>query len=196
MAEVRKRQKKGDKHYVNNAEFTAALHEYSQECRTANDAGIPEPRMSDYIGGCILKMANRLSLTPRFRGYPFREEMVGDAVIAAVKYAKNFDGRRFDNAFAYVTQILFSHMIMTIKKEKRKYQTNMELIANAQLESFGIEELDGSAAQHAQMIADQKLKSIEESSAETPAGQKGFRLRTGYTKEERESYEGGTPFEE
>ena len=196
MTAQRKRQKKGDQHYVNNHEFTAALHEYSQLCKTAEVEGNPEPKMSEYLGSCILKMSHRLSLTPRFRSYPFREEMVGNAIIAAVKYAKNFDGTRFNNGFAYVTQILFSHMVLTIKKEKKMYQTNMELISQAELCSFGVEELDGNAAQHARVIADQKLKAIEESANNTGGEKRGFQLRTGHTREERLAYEGGTPFEE
>ena len=194
MATV-KRQKKGDAHYVNNKEFTAALHEYSQACRQAVLEDKPEPRMNNYIGECIMKMSNRLSLSPRFRGYTYREEMVGNAIIAAVKYAKNFDGLRFDNGFAYVTQILFSHMILTIRKEKKLYQTNMELISNAQLGAFGMEEMDGVMMEHAQAIADQKLAAIQEASLDTSHKAKGFSLRTGYTKEERKAYKGGTPFD-
>lgn len=182
--------KRNPAHYVNNAEFTVALSEYADSCREAASNDLPEPRMSNYIGECIMKMANRLASSPRFRNYSYREEMVGNAIIAAVKYSKNFNGAKYNNAFAYVTQILFSHMIQTIKKEKKIYKTNMELIANAQLGIMGNEEFENEANEHARFIADQKLKQLEEASQDVKPT---FRLKTGYTKEAREAYDGGTP---
>ena len=186
---------KNNIHYVNNKEFTLALHEYAVSVREAAANDLPEPRMPEYVGECILKMAHRLSLSSRFRGYSYREEMVGNSIIAAVKYAKNFDGAKFNNGFAYVTQILFSHMVQTIKKEKKMYKTNMELILNAQLGVFNLEEMEGVMDEHAKTIADQKLQAIEEASADTTV-KKGFTLRTGYTKADRAAYTGGTALEE
>lgn len=186
VAEKRVRQKKNDKNYVNNKEFTAELDKYSQECRKAVEDNKQEPRMSRYLGECIIKMAERLALLPRFRGYAFREDMVGNAIVAAVRYAKNFDGSRFDNGFAYITQILFSHMVITIKNEKKKYQTNIELIQQAELSAFGNPEIGEIADSHARAIADQKMRELEESKIHPDEKNKGgFKLRTGTTKEER-----------
>ena len=137
-----------------------------------------------------MKMAERLSSTPRFRGYTYREEMVGNAIVAAVKYAKNFDGNRFNNGFAYITQILFSHMVITIVKEKKKYHTNLEMIQQAQLGVFGNPEMSEEVSNHARMIADQKRKDIEDSKSTDKKG--GFQLRTGSTPEARAAYV-GTP---
>ena len=180
-------------HYVDNKVFTKALSEYADACREATAAGEPLPVMSNYIGECVIKMANRLASSPRFRNYSYREEMVGNAIIAVVKYAKNFNGAKFNNAFAYVTQILFSHMVQTIKKEKKMYKTNMELISNAQLLAFDDAELQNEANEHARAIADQKLGELEEASRDVKPT---FGLKTGYTKEAREAYDGGTPLDE
>jgi hypothetical protein len=185
------RQRPGDRNYVDNKTFTLALDEYAVACRKANETNQPEPRMSEYIGACILKMSERLSSTPRFRGYTYREEMIGNAIVAAMKYAKNFDGSRFNNGFAYITQILFSHMVMTIKKEKRNYNTNLEMIQQAQLQVFGYDEMSHEIAAHAQMIADQKLQDLESSKTNVVGG---FKLRSGYSKEERSKFK-GTPME-
>lgn len=188
------KEKKGA-HYVCNRTFTVALHEYSQACRVAENNGEALPQMSNYLGECILKMSQRLSLSPRFRNYPYREEMVGNAIVAAVKYCHKFDGTRFNNGFAYVTQILFSHMVQTIKKEKKIYEGNMKLISNAEMVAFGIEEMDGVIAEHAATIVDQKLKAAEESRTDD-GPKKGFRLVTGYTKADRAAYNGGTALED
>lgn len=196
MTEKVKRQKPGDAHYVNNREFTLALDSYSRACKEALVNNESLPRMNNYLGECILKMANRLAGSPRFRGYSYRDEMVANGIVAAVKYAHKFDGDRFDNGFAYVTQILFSHFIITIKNEKKKYETSLKLIQEAQLETFGNDDYSDIQDDHARFIADQKLQEIEENKLirdeNGKTGRQGFHLRSGYTKEDRANYM-GTP---
>jgi hypothetical protein len=191
MKQKRTRQKPGDVHYVNNIEFTLALDEYSQACKKAIAAGKDRPQMSRYLGECVYKMSNRLSLTPRFKGYMYRDEMVQNAILGAMKYMYRFDGERFDNGFAYVTQILFSHMIQTIKNEKKKYELNLRLIQEAEVTIMGNQEFVDVQDQHARSIADQKLDELQNQKVEKGKG--GFSLRTGYTKESRQAYKGGTP---
>lgn len=193
---ARTRQKPGDEHYVNNREFTLALDEYARKCKLAEENNEEKPRMNNYLGECIMKMANRLANSPRFRNYSFREEMIHNGILAAVKYAHRFDGDRFDNGFAYVTQILFSHFIITIKNEKKKYETNLQLIQQAEVGVFGSSEFAQIADEHARSIADQKLQDLEDNKMEKDedgkSNKRGFHLRSGYTKEERENYR-GTP---
>jgi hypothetical protein len=196
MIEKVKRQKAGDEHYVNNREFTLALDTYSRECKQAEKDGVALPQMSRYLGECILKMSTRLANSPRFRNYSFKEEMISNGILAAVKYAHRFDGDRFDNGFAYVTQILFSHFIITIKSEKKKYETNLRLIQEAAVGLISVEGYESFIDEHARFIADQKLTDLEHSKEERnedgKMGTRGFHLRSGYTKESREAYK-GTP---
>ena len=192
----RKRQKPGDEHYVNNREFTLALDKYSRECKEAEAEGKIKPRMNSYLGDCIMRMSYRLANSPRFSGYSFKDEMIHNGILAAVKYANRFNGDKFDNGFAYVTQILFSHFIITIKNEKKKYETNLKLIQAAEIGVFGNAEMTAVADHHARGIADQKLQDMEkgklEKDEEGKSNRRGFHLRSGYTKEERDNYS-GTP---
>ena len=196
MTVKRKRQRPGDEHYVNNREFTLALDDYSRACKVAEKDGKEKPRMSNYLGECIMKMSNRLANSPRFNGYSFKEEMIHNGILAAIKYAHRFDGDRFDNGFAYVTQILFSHFIITIKNEKKKYETNLKLIQEAEVGVMGNAEFSSVASEHARSIADQKLQDLEQNKMEKDengkTNKRGFHLRSGYTKEERANYK-GTP---
>lgn len=190
----RKRQKRGDVHYVDNKVFTLALDEYAREFKEATENGEERPVMSNYLGDCVIRMANRLALTPRFRGYSYRDEMINNAILGAMKYMHRFNGDKFNNGFAYVTQILFSHMIQTIKKEKKAYETKLKMIQESEVTLFGSEE-EGFADvinDHAKGIADQKLADMEDSKIEKGKG--GFSLRSGYTKESRENYS-GTPLD-
>ena len=162
MTVKRKRQKPGDEHYVNNREFTLALDDYSRACKKAEDEGKTKPQMNNYLGECIMKMSYRLANSPRFSGYSYKDEMIHNGILAAVKYAHRFNGDKFDNGFAYVTQILFSHFIITIKNEKKKYETNLKLIQEAEVGVMGNSEFASLSDSHARSIADQKLQDIED----------------------------------
>lgn len=180
------RQKKNDKHYVNNKEFTAALDEYSSECRRliekyGDDWEEHRPTMSRYLGECVMKMAERLSLRPNFVGYPYRDEMVSDAIVAAIKYMYRFNGERYNNGFAYVTQILFSHMVQRIKKEKKKYMLDLKLIQEADQQLFLNAEFENAAAEKARSIADQKIADMEDAKVDKDKNghsKGGFQLRS------------------
>ena len=51
-------------HYVNNKEFTAAISEHNRAVKQAIADGKEPPRVSEYIGESIYKIATRLSTKP------------------------------------------------------------------------------------------------------------------------------------
>ena len=53
-------------HYVNNADFLKALTEYKKACRKAKREGLPKPNIPDYIGKCLMLIAENLSHKPNF----------------------------------------------------------------------------------------------------------------------------------
>ena len=110
--------------YVNNKEFLAAFQIYLPICkplRKKHDAlcakllkqGVKKsalPRFArpqtpeyDFIGECLLKIANHLAFKytfiPSFN--TLREEMIGDALENAIQYLENFDPKKSKNPFAY-----------------------------------------------------------------------------------------------
>jgi len=86
-------------------------------------------------------------------------------------------------------------MVITIKNEKKRYKANLELIR--EMEASHIDDPEFQVAdQHAREIADQKLMEMETAKTDKSEESKsrgGFQLRTGYTKEDRDAYQGGTP---
>ena len=94
-------------HYVNNADFLAALVKYRTECATAKEENKPEPKIPDYIGECFLKIAEHLSRKPNFISYTYRDEMISDGVENCLMYFRNFDPAKSKNPFAYFTQIIY-----------------------------------------------------------------------------------------
>ena len=143
MLMTEKKQKPKKIHYVDNQKFLEEMIVYKGKCKDAKSRGELEPQISEYVGECFMKIAQRLSFRPNFINYAFREDMISDGIENCVQYIRNFDPEKSKNPFAYFTQIIFFAFIRRIQKEKKqlyiKYKTmesspslseNVELSAN------------------------------------------------------------------
>ena len=120
--------KKKSEHYVNNKEFLEALVIYRQSCFRSKEAGLPKPRITNYLGGCFLKIATHLSYKPNFVNYMFRDDMISDGVENCVQYIHNFDPEKSSNPFAYFTQIIHYAFLRRIQKEKKQLDIKTKII--------------------------------------------------------------------
>ena len=111
--------KKKKNHYVDNERFLAEIKIYKKQCKEAADAGLEKPRVSEYIGKCIYLIAENLSHKPRFMNYSFVDEMKSDAIENCFMYFDNFDSDKYNNPFAYFTQIIYYAFHRRINKEER-----------------------------------------------------------------------------
>lgn len=107
-------------HYVDNKEFLAAMIEYRKLVKEAADAGDPKPRVPNYIGECILKIATHLAYKPNFINYSYRDEMVSDGIENCLQYIDNFNPEKSSNPFAYFTQIIYYAFLRRITREKKQ----------------------------------------------------------------------------
>ena len=128
-------------HYVNNAEFSKAIVDYVILAKAAKAKGKPLPQLSEYIGACLLKIAEGLSRKPNFVRYTYREDMVMDGVENCIRAVPNFNvnvGTRtgLPNAFAYFTQICFFAFIRRIQKEKKSQDIKLLYMESAGIENF------------------------------------------------------------
>ena len=129
-------------HYVDNKEFLEALREYKVKCNLATEAGLPKPRLNNYIGECILLIATRVSYRPNFINYSYRDEMISDGIENCIQYISSFDPEKSDNPFAYFTQVIFFAFIRRIGKEKRQSYIRSKLIQDMPFELFELQEHD------------------------------------------------------
>lgn len=111
------------KHYVNNKDLYAAMVEYKKVCREAEAEGKSYPPVPHYIGDAIMKIATHFAYRPNFMNYTFREEMVSDGVENCLQYIQNFDPDKYNNPFAYFTQIIYFAFLRRIQKEKKYLYT-------------------------------------------------------------------------
>ena len=126
-----KRQTKASKHYVNNKEFTAAIVVHNEACKVAVEKGEDKPRVTEYIGECIYKIATRLSTKPNFINHSYRDEMICDGIENCLQYINNFNPEKSQNAFAYVTQIIYFAFLRRIHKEKKQAAIKQKSIQQA-----------------------------------------------------------------
>ena len=122
--------KKKTEHYVDNKEFLEAMKEYKKLCRKAKREKQPNPPVTDYIGGCFLKIANHLSYRPNFINYTFRDDMISDGIENCLQYLNNFDPEKSNNPFAYFTQIIWFAFLRRIQKEKKHLYVKYKLTEN------------------------------------------------------------------
>ena len=115
-------------HYVNNQDFLAAIIEYKQKVKIAEEKGLPKPRVNNYIGSCFLKIATHLSYRPNFINYMYKDDMICDGIENCVQYIDNFDPAKSTNPFAYFTQIVYYAFLRRIAKEKRQMDIKDKLI--------------------------------------------------------------------
>lgn len=91
-----KRKKKGDKHYVNNKDFTRSIIE---DKKTGE--------LSAFSISCFVALANRAVNKMYYEDPRDREDCIQSAILDCVKYWKSFDPTKSKNpnAFAYFTQV-------------------------------------------------------------------------------------------
>ena len=129
-------------HYVDNAEFLKAIKEYKGKVLEAESSGSEKPRVPEYIGDCLLKIATHLSYKHNFINYTYREDMILDGVENCLQYIDNFDPNRSSNPFAYFTQIIYYAFIRKIQKEKKQSIVKNKLILDMSFDEFELQAQD------------------------------------------------------
>lgn len=155
-------------HYVNNADFSAAVVEYVKSLNVAKEQGNPEPMVTNYIAECFMKISEGLSQKSNFVRYTYREEMVMDAVENCLKAIKNYDidaatrtGK--PNAFAYFTQIAWYAFLRRISKEKKQQELKLKYLSESGLEDFIIDaNEDPETAKIVQSFVDNLKKKLDD----------------------------------
>ena len=116
------------RNYVNNKDLLAALIDYREKCAEAEECGETNPQVPDYIGKCIMMIAQRLATRPNFSGYMYKEEMISDGIENCLQYIHNFNPEKSKNPFAYFTQIIYYAFIRRIQKEKKQTHVKHRMI--------------------------------------------------------------------
>ena len=145
------RTRKRSEHYVNNKEFLNAIVIYRNQCKRAEEAGEPRPRITNYLGECFLKIATHLSYKPNFVNYMFREDMICDGIENCVQYINNFNPEKSTNPFAYFTQIIHYAFLRRIQKEKKQLEIRQKIIERSGFDEVMSADEDGKSSEYNQI---------------------------------------------
>jgi len=118
-------------HYIDNKKFFQEMIEWKKLVNDAEDSGEEKPPVTEYIGECFLLIAERLSMRANFINYPYRDEMIGDAIENCLMYASNFDPEKSANPFSYFTQIIYYAFLRRIQREKKQNYIKYKLVERA-----------------------------------------------------------------
>lgn len=99
------------------------------------------PPISDYIAESFLKMAENISYKKNFQRYPYKDEMIGDAIIDCIRYVDTFDSSR-ENPFAYFTSTIGMAFIRRIIKEKKEGYVKSKILSKSDLDVFNLQDHD------------------------------------------------------
>ncbi len=117
-------------HYIDNKTFFEAIKKHRENIKLAEVEGRPKPIIPNYIGSCILMIANRLATKPNFINYSYKDEMISDGVENCIMYIDNFDPEKSNNPFAYFTQIIYFAFLRRIQKEKKHLYIKHQVFRN------------------------------------------------------------------
>ena len=110
---------------IDNKKLLAALTNIENVLKSKD---LKLPKVSEYIGECIVKIAQNLSYSGNFSGYTYIDEMVSDGIENCIKYINNFDPEKSKNPFAYLTQIVWYAFVRRINKEKKETEKKRNLV--------------------------------------------------------------------
>ncbi len=120
-------------HYVDNKQLYTIIIKYKVDVENAEINGQSKPLIPNYVGECILLIAQRLATKPNFINYSYREEMISDGIENCISYFDNFDPSKSDNPFAYFTQIIYYAFLRRIQKEKKQVYIKHKTAENIML---------------------------------------------------------------
>lgn len=147
--------------------------EYVDMCKenTKNGKDIKEcrPPVSNYIADCFMKISERLSYSPNFVNYTFKDEMICDGIENCLLYMHNFNPEKSKNPFSYFTQIIYFAFLRRIQKEKKHQYVKLKSFSNSMIldnmhdtQDNDTEDYQNTYVEYIQDNMDQFLKDFEE----------------------------------
>lgn len=101
--------KKKPINYLNNADMLAELNKCHEK-----------GRLTEEMGAMFMSLVKRYASIPRFSGYSYNEDMQSFALLTLTKVWKRFDATKYNNPFAYFTQIVHHAFHQLDNQERRQ----------------------------------------------------------------------------
>jgi DNA-directed RNA polymerase specialized sigma subunit len=130
------------RHYVDNKKLYGEMIRYTEQCNQAKAQGLPRPKVPEYIGYAIFKIAEKLASKSNFVNYTYKDDMIADGIETCIRYVDRFDPDKSDKPFSYFTQIIYFAFLQRIQKEKKQTYIKHKVLENSVLMNTLVE-MDG-----------------------------------------------------
>jgi len=107
--------------YVEPEDFYKDICDYLESLKRN-----PEARISNSLAIKIERTIRGMANMHCFKNYPFKEDMIGDAIYYALKYLKNYDITR-KNVHAYISTIAYRSFLQRIATERKHLYTKYKI---------------------------------------------------------------------
>lgn len=124
------KKRKRSTHYVNNRDLYESLKIYRAAYLASKEKGEPKPPLPNYVGECIMLIANRMASKRGFKNYSYLEEMIADGIENTVMYIHNFNPDKSTNPFGYITITIKRAFIRRIALERRQQYVTLKSSQN------------------------------------------------------------------
>lgn len=124
-------------YYIDNEKFYEACVAHHLALLESIKLGLPPPRISNYVGDCLLKIAKKMATSRHFNRYSFIEDMTMDAVENCLKYFNNFDPVKYKNPFSYFSQVVYYAFLRRIGQERDAIYNQFKMSQQARFELMG-----------------------------------------------------------
>lgn len=132
-------------HYVNNAQMLEYIKDYREKLLAARADSTETPRIPEYLGECVLKIATGLSRKSNFINYSYKDDMILDGIENCIQCMHSFDPEKSSNPFSYFTQVIYFAFLRRIAKEKKQSYIKGKLIQDMAFDSFDLQGHDDDA---------------------------------------------------
>lgn len=118
------------KNYINNERLMETFVKYKADIKEAQYQNKQKPRLPNYIAEAIMKISEGLAKKSNWSSYSYKSDMISDAMLACVKYVDNFDPEKYNNPFAYITQIAHNAFLNRLDLEQKQAYTKAVIAKN------------------------------------------------------------------
>ena len=153
--------KKQRAHYVDNKRLYGEMIHFINSCKAAQLEDEHRPKIPEYIGECIFKIATKLATKPNFSSYTYKDEMISDGIEVCIRYLHNFDPDKSSNPFAYFTQIIYYAFLQRIQKEKKQAYIKAKSFENSAIMNELVDDPTGKFFSQYHTIDSDKLAELE-----------------------------------
>ena len=158
---MKKPTKRPRANYVDNKRLYGEMIHFINQCRECEKNDERRPKIPEYIGECIFKIATGLAVKPNFSSYTYKDEMISDGIEVCIRYIHNFDPDKSTNPFAYFTQIIYYAFLQRIQKEKKQAYIKAKSFENSAIMNMLVDDPTGQYFDQHHVIDTQRTADLE-----------------------------------